>query len=88
MKLVAMKQGKLLVMTQSYITIACVVRIIVTVRLPDLFKAFGVNTVLEVGLLSVEPINTVRGMETCLIAGYQRNCVSLLTTWYLFFRGA
>ena len=88
MKPVAMKQGKLLVITQSYVMIACVVRIIVTVRLPDLFKAFGVNTLLEVGLLSVEPTHTGRGMQTCLIAGYRRNYISLLTTWYLFFRGA
>jgi hypothetical protein len=49
----------------------------------DLFKAFGVDTIFEVGLLSVEPTHTGRGMQTCLIAGYRLNYVSLLTTWYI-----
>jgi len=71
----------------EYPLIVSVLRMIVTVhRQPDLFKALGVNTVLEVGLLSVEPTYTVRGVQTCLVAGYRRIYVSLLTTWYLFLK--
>ena len=64
--------------------IASIVRMTVTVhRQLDLFKALGVDTIFEVGLLSVEPTHTGRGMQTCLIAGYRLNYVSLLTTWYI-----
>jgi hypothetical protein len=30
----------------------------------DLFKALGLDTIYEVGLLSVEPTHTGRGMQT------------------------
>jgi hypothetical protein len=46
----------------------------------DLFNLLGVYTIFEVGLLCVEPTHTGRGMQSCLIAGYRRNYVSLLTT--------
>jgi len=54
----------------------------------DLFTALAVDTIFEVGLLSVEPTYTGRGVQTCLMAGSQLNYVSLLTIWYVFFRGA
>jgi hypothetical protein len=49
----------------------------------DLFKALGVDTIYEVGLLSVEPTHTGRGMQTCLIAGNRWNYASVLTAWYI-----
>ena len=54
----------------------------------DLFKTLGVETIFELGMLSVEPTHTGRGMQTCLIAGYWQNYVPLLTTWYLFLKVA
>jgi hypothetical protein len=46
--------------------IANVVRMLVTVhRQLDLFKALGVDTLFEVGLVSVEPTHTGRGENTC-----------------------
>jgi len=51
-----------------------------------LFKALGVDTIFKVGLLSVEPKHTVRGVQTCLIAGYRLKYVSLLTTRYLLLK--
>jgi hypothetical protein len=69
---VATKQGKLLVTikatSRSFVTdedplIGSVVRMIVMVhRQLDLFKALGVDKIFEVGLLSVEPTHTGRGM--------------------------
>jgi len=50
----------------------------------DLFKALGLDTIFELGMLSVEPTHTGRGMQTCLIAGYRWNYVLLLAIWYLF----
>ena len=47
----------------------------------DLFKALAVDTVLEVGLLSVEPTHTGRGMQTCSVAGSMLIYVSLLKIW-------
>jgi len=58
--------------------------IVMVHRQLDLFKAFGVDTIFELGLLSVEPTHTGRGMQTCLIVGYRRNYLPLLTIWYLF----
>ena len=91
---VATKQGKLLftkkVTSQSLVTdedplIGNVLRMTVTVhRQLDLFKVLGVDTIFELGMLSVEPTHTGRGMQTCLIAGYRRNYVPLLTACYLF----
>ena len=67
--------------------IASVLRIIAKVhRQLDLFKTLGVDTIFELGLLSVEPTHTGRGMQTCLIAGYRRNYVPLLTACYLFWK--
>ena len=66
-----------------------ILRIIAMVhRQLDLFKALGVETIFELGMLSVEPTHTGRGMQTCLIAGYRRNYVPLLTAWYLFLKVA
>jgi hypothetical protein len=80
--------------TRSLVTheetlIATVLRMTVTDhRQLDLFKALGVDTILELGLLSVEPTHTGRGVQTCLIAGYRLNYVSVLTAWYLFLKVA
>ena len=80
--------------SRSFVTdedplIGNVLRMTLTVhRQLDLFKTLGVETIYEVGLLSVEPTHTRRGMQTCLIAGYRRNYVPLLTTWYLFLKVA
>jgi hypothetical protein len=67
-----MKQGKLLVMIKatswSFVIdedplIANVVRMMLMVhRQLDLFKALGVDTIFELGMLSVEPTHTGRGM--------------------------
>jgi len=54
----------------------------------DLFKVLGVDTIFELGLLSVEPTHTGRGMQNCSVAGYWRNYVSLLNIWYLFLKVA
>jgi hypothetical protein len=60
--------------------IVSVLRMTVTVhRQLDLFYPLGVDTILELGLLSVEPTHTGRGVQTCLIAGYWKNYVSVLT---------
>ena len=47
----------------------------------DVFKAPGVDTIFEVGLLSVEPTHTGRGMQTCSVAGSMLIYVSLLKIW-------
>ena len=93
----AMKEGKLWLRynatTMSLVkneepVIGSVLRMAVLIhRQLDLFKLLEL-TIFEVGLLSVEPTHTVRGMQTCLIAGYRLNYVSLLTTWYLFLKVA
>ena len=88
MKSVVMKQGKLL-FTDEDPLIGNVVRMTVTVhRQLDLFKALGIDTIFEVGLLSVEPTHTGRGMQYSLIAGYWRNYLSLLTAGYAFLKVA
>ena len=67
--------------------IASVMSMTVTVhRQLKIFKAFGVDTIFKVGLLSVEPTGTVRGTQTCLIAGYRLNYLSLLTTYNCFLK--
>jgi len=61
-----------------------VLRMIATVhRQLDLFKALGLDTILELGMVSVKPTHTGRGMQTCLIAGSWRNYILLLAIWYL-----
>ena len=66
-----------------------VLRMTITVHCQlDLFKALGVDTIYELGMLSVEPTHTGRGMQTCLILVYRRNCVSLLTIRYLYLKVA
>jgi hypothetical protein len=53
---------------------ASVLRMVITVhRQLDLFKALGVDTIFELGMLSVEPTHTGRGMQARLIAGYPPN---------------
>ena len=69
-----MKQGNCLLrdkaMTLSFVIdedplIGNVMRMILSVhRQLDLFKSLGVDTIYEVGLLSVEPTHTGRGMQT------------------------
>lgn len=71
----AMKKGKLLVVTKStsrsLVTdedplIGNVLRMITMVHKQlDLFKALRVDTIFELGMLSVEPTHTGRGMQTC-----------------------
>jgi hypothetical protein len=62
--------------------IGSVVRMTVMVhRQLDLFKYLGVDTIFKVGLLSVEPTYTGRGMQTCSVAGSLLSYVSLLTVW-------
>ena len=71
----AMKKGKLLVVTKStsrsLVTdedplIGNVLRMITMVHKQlDLFKALRIDTIFELGMLSVEPTHTGRGMQTC-----------------------
>ena len=50
------------------------------------FSKVGLDTIIELGMLSVEPTHTGRGMQTCLIAGYRWNYVLLLAIWYLVWK--
>jgi hypothetical protein len=65
--------------------IGCVLRMTVTFHLQlDLYKSLGVDSIFKVGLLSVEPKHTGRGVGTCILVAYRLNYIWLLTTYSCF----
>jgi len=69
----------------EYPLIGNVVRMTITVhRQLDFFKSLGVDTIFKVGLLSVDPKHTGRGVGTCIFVAYWLNYLSLRTTYSCF----